>query len=86
MHMRTPSKQSRIASNRILITVSSFSRECRQLNLNFHLNSFRFRISHFSQMALDGKAIKEEIPDKEVYDSGSVRRTKGEWLAERLIN
>jgi hypothetical protein len=29
-------------------------------------------------MALDGKAIKEEIPDKEVYDSGSVRRPKGE--------
>jgi hypothetical protein len=29
-------------------------------------------------MALDGKAIKEEIPDKEVYDSGSVRRAKGE--------
>ncbi|CAG9802173.1 unnamed protein product [Chironomus riparius] len=28
-------------------------------------------------MALDGKAIKEEIPDKEVYDSGSVRRSKG---------
>lgn len=36
--------------------------------------------THFSQMALDGKAIKEEIPDKEVYDSGSVRRAKGEWL------
>lgn len=33
-------------------------------------------------MALDGKAIKEEIPDKEVYDSGSVRRAKGEWLPE----
>lgn len=30
-------------------------------------------------MALDGKAIKEEIPDKEIYDSGSVRRAKGEW-------
>jgi hypothetical protein len=36
------------------------------------------------QMALDGKAIKEEIPDKEVYDSGSAqqqqerRRAKGE--------
>lgn len=29
-------------------------------------------------MALDGKAIKEEIPDKEVYDTGSVRRAKGE--------
>ncbi|CRK87132.1 CLUMA_CG000941, isoform A [Clunio marinus] len=28
-------------------------------------------------MALDGKAIKEEIPDKEVYDSGNVRRMKG---------
>ncbi|KAG5682653.1 hypothetical protein PVAND_011992 [Polypedilum vanderplanki] len=32
-------------------------------------------------MALDGKAIKEEIPDKEVYDSGSAqqqqRRAKG---------
>lgn len=35
-------------------------------------------------MALDGKAIKEEIPDKEVYDSGSVRRAKGEWST--LIN
>lgn len=32
-------------------------------------------------MALDGKAIKEEIPDKEVYDSGSVRRAKGESAA-----
>jgi hypothetical protein len=30
-------------------------------------------------MALDGKAIKEEIPDKESYDSGSVRRVKGEF-------
>lgn len=30
-------------------------------------------------MALDGKAIKEEIPDKEAYDSGSVRRVKGEF-------
>lgn len=35
-------------------------------------------------MALDGKAIKEEIPDKETYDSGSAqqqqqqRRAKGE--------
>ena len=29
-------------------------------------------------MALDGKAIKEEIPDKEVYESGNGRRTKGE--------
>lgn len=35
-------------------------------------------------MALDGKAIKEEIPDKEVYDSGSVRRAKGE--SNTLIN
>lgn len=29
-------------------------------------------------MALDGKAIKEEIPDKEVYESGNGRRNKGE--------
>lgn len=36
--------------------------------------------SYFSQMALDGKAIKEEIPEKEVYDSGSVRRAKGEFV------
>lgn len=27
-------------------------------------------------MALDGKAIKEEIPDKEIYENNS-RRTKG---------
>lgn len=41
----------------------------------------------YSQMALDGKAIKEEIPDKEVYDSGSVRRAKGELFETRtLIN
>lgn len=36
-------------------------------------------------MALDGKAIKEEIPDKEVYDSGSVRRAKGESTSDILI-
>lgn len=33
----------------------------------------------FFQMALDAKAIKEEIPDKDIYDS-SARRTKGEYL------
>lgn len=46
-------------------------------------------------MALDGKAIKEEIPDKEVYDSsGSARRAKGElilithqhWEMENFLN
>lgn len=36
-------------------------------------------------MALDGKAIKEEIPDKEVYESGSVRRSKGELACDILI-
>lgn len=36
-----------------------------------------FKIINF-QMALDGKAIKEEIPDKEVYESGNGRRNKGE--------
>lgn len=29
-------------------------------------------------MALDAKAIKEEIPDKDVYDSNA-RRPKGKW-------
>ena len=37
-------------------------------------------------MALDGKAIKEEIPDKEVYDSGTVRRAKGEFFFNRSKN
>lgn len=34
-------------------------------------------------MALDGKAIKEEIPDKEVYESGNGRRNKGELETKR---
>jgi hypothetical protein len=37
-------------------------------------------------MALDGKAIKEEIPDKEVvYDSGNGRRIKDELSLKPLI-
>lgn len=32
----------------------------------------------FLQMALDAKAIKEEIPDKDTYDINS-RRTKGKF-------
>lgn len=30
------------------------------------------------QMALDGKAIKEEIPEKDIYDTNS-RRVKSEY-------
>lgn len=32
-------------------------------------------------MALDAKAIKEEIPDKDVYDSNA-RRAKGNFLSD----
>lgn len=45
------------------------------IKLKFSFLSFHL----MAQMALDGKAIKEEIPDKEAYDSGSVRRVKGEF-------
>lgn len=40
------------------------------------LNLISFLIRFSSQMALDGKAIKEEIPDKDTYET-SARKLKG---------
>lgn len=52
------------------------------IKLKFSFLSFHL----MAQMALDGKAIKEEIPDKEAYDSGSVRRVKGEFPFWHFLN
>lgn len=39
--------------------------------------------SHF-QMALDAKAIKEEIPDKDTYETSS-RKVKGKKIYDYLL-
>lgn len=38
------------------------------------------------QMALDGKAIKEEIPDKDAYDARKVKGKSWTFILYTLLN
>lgn len=55
---------------------------CVCLRILYNALGLRFSFFFSFQMALDGKAIKEEIPDKDAYDA---RKVKGKCRTDFFL-